>query len=360
MLRFIILLIYILPSTILFAQDLHYSYYQFTPLTVNPALAGAFSGSYRINGIYSEKQAALSARSYRTFTVSADSPILKGLRKRDWIGVGIEASLFSPVNQSGLTYDPLTNSAASLAFQTWNTYKMGLAYHLSLDKKQTRIFTLGAQYSNNNRSFLKLANSDGRVFPSTNITDLDIQEFNKSFSSQNGDKLSIPFGDLMVGLLYNVRAKKSDLKFGAAIEGLTRPKTTLIKNRGNEKKYIGINVHGAYEMEINKQLRIIPGFYFYSLGPANGLNINTHAHYKINPDKDFLLKGGVGLRNLRAASIYLGGRAKGIDVGFAFDVDMSSAVIGSKGVGGFELVASYMGLIYKKPKVKPEVFCPRL
>ena len=37
------------------AQKLHYSYYQFAPLDVNPANSGAFSGSYRVSGIYTKK-----------------------------------------------------------------------------------------------------------------------------------------------------------------------------------------------------------------------------------------------------------------------------------------------------------------
>ena len=52
--------------------------------------------------------------------------------------------------------------------------------------------------------------------------------------------------------------------------------------------------------------------------------------------------------------------AKDIKVGFAFDMDISTAVLGSNNVGGFELCASYMGKIYKKPKPKPVIFCPRL
>ena len=51
---------------------------------------------------------------------------------------------------------------------------------------------------------------------------------------------------------------------------------------------------------------------------------------------------------------------KDIKVGFAFDMDISTAVLGSNNVGGFELCASYMGKIYKKPKPKPVIFCPRL
>lgn len=362
MLRTIFALIIFSCSFAAIGQDLHYSFYQFAPLTVNPALAGAFSGSYRVNGIYSQKQAALSARPYNTFTLSADSPIIKGLRKRDWIGVGIELSTFDELNNSGLVLDPNTGNAATGGFQAWNTFKIGLAYHLALDKKQSQIFTIGAQYGNNNRKFVGIDQKDGRVFPVGNTKDLDIDAFNKRLMDSNNttNKLSVPFTDMVFGILYNQRSKTSDLKLGFAVEGITRPNTTVENLAVNELKYIGLNIHGAYEMAINKQLRIIPGAYFYSLGPANGLNINTHAHYKINPEKDIILKGGLGIRNLRAVSLYVGAQIKGIDVGAAYDFDVSSAAIGSKSVGGFEIAASYIGLVYKKPKVKPEVFCPRL
>jgi type IX secretion system PorP/SprF family membrane protein len=352
-----------------FSQDLHYSYYQFVPLTVNPANAGGFSGSYRVSGIYSDKQAAITARNYRTFTLAADAPIMRGIRKQDWIGVGLELSQFDPLNQSGLVVDSQTpTNTAKQGFLAWNTMKIGAAYHLSLDKKQTRIFTLGAQFGNNTRKYLGLSKTDGRVFPTTGLNDRDIEEFNNALRSGNTggtnavDRLNVAFRDVTFGILYNLRNKDSDLKMGFAIEGLTRPKTNVDSktNDFKERKYLGLNIHGAYDMTINKKLHIVPGAYYYSLGPANGLNINTHAFYKIDPDKDLILNGGLGVRNLRALSLYAGADIKGVKVGFAYDLDLSSASIGSKGVGGYELVASYIGKIYKKPKLKPEIFCPRL
>ncbi len=351
-----------------FGQDLHYSYYQFVPLTVNPANAGAFSGSYRVSGIYSDKQAAITARNYRTFTLAADAPIIKGIRKQDWIGVGLELSQFDPLNQSGLVLDPETGNASNQGFLAWTTMKIGAAYHLSLDKKQTRIFTLGAQFGNNNRSYLGLSRSDGRVFPTTGLDDRDIEEFNKQLMSGTSggtnavDRLSVAFRDVTFGMLYNQRNKNSDLKMGFAIEGLTRPNTNIDDGTTGfkERKYLGLNIHGAYDMTINKKLHVVPGVYYYSLGPANGLNINTHANYLFNEDKELTLTGGLGVRNLRALSLYVGADIKGVKVGFAYDLDLSSANIGSKGVGGYELVASYIGKVYKKPKLKPEIFCPRL
>jgi type IX secretion system PorP/SprF family membrane protein len=344
------------------SQDLHYSWYQFAPLTVNPALAGAFSGSYRINGIYSDKQGALTARNYRTFTLSADSPIMRGIRRQDWVGLGIEASMINPLNRSGLVTNLEPGGSSFTAFQTWTTMKIGAAYHLSLDKKRTRIFTLGAQYANNTRAYKNLSQADGRVNPMTGAVDLDIQRFNAFARQADPQKdYSLPFKDITVGVMYNVRNKKSDLKLGVAVEGINAPKVgldTIPKLR--EKKYLGMNIHGAYEMEVNKRTWITPGFYYYSLGPSNGLNINTHVKYLLQPENELNLIGGLGFRNLRALSVYAGAEKKNIKIGMAFDVDLSSAAIGSKGVGGFEIVGSYIGTVYKKPKVKPEVFCPRL
>ncbi|MBK8519102.1 MAG: PorP/SprF family type IX secretion system membrane protein [Saprospiraceae bacterium] len=355
-----------------FTQELHYSYYHFTPLNVNPANAGAFSGSYRISGIFSDKQAAITSRPFRTFTLSADAPIVRGIRKQDWIGIGIEMDV---VGKSGLNLDALDRTDfpgdATGSTQSWTFMKIGAAYHLSLDKKQTNIITLGAQFINGSRDFNRLNQKDGRVNVQTGYPDLDIEYFNKGNSSGSGstggssNRIDYnPYKDLSVGFLYNARRKNSDLKLGFAAEGLLNPAVGF-NSRGTNKdsletKYFGLNIHGSYEMTVNKKTQVIPAIYYYSLGPANALNVNTHVWYKVDPEKDFRAGAGLGLRNLRAAIIYLGAEFKDLKVGLAYDIAISSATIGSRSVGGFELCASYMGKIYKKPKPKPIIFCPSL
>lgn len=353
------------------AQELHNSYYQFTPLNINPANAGAFAGSYRISGIYSDKHAAITPRPFRTFTLSADAPIIKGLRKQDWVGIGVQLDV---LGQSGLNYSAsVAGEFDSRPTQSWTFMKIGLAYHLSLDKKQTKIFTLGAQLSNGSRNFNMLSQKDGRINPQTGAQDLDILAFNTGPAQGGGNNQSnsnnVVFGgyrDLSVGVLYNARGKKSDMRLGLAVEGILNPAIGFSQRAtGNasdtlEHKYFGINVHGSYDMEVNKKLHIVPGFYYYNLGPANALNINSHAWYQLDPEKDFRVGGGLGVRNLRAAILYLGAEFKDFRAGFAYDMDLSSAAIGSGGVGGYELALSYLGKIYKKPKPKAVIFCPKL
>jgi type IX secretion system PorP/SprF family membrane protein len=369
-------LIVLVSTAALKAQELHYSYYHFTPLNVNPANAGAFSGSYRVSGIFSDKQAAFTPRPFRTMTVSADAPVIRGIRKQDWIGVGAELDV---IGNSGLFIgqegDANQGAVARGNTQQWTFMKIGLAYHLALDKKQTNILTLGGQFINGSRNFRRLSYLDGRVGPQTGFPDLDILTFNKGPATGGGTggnnnnndpfELEMPrYKDMSIGVLFNSRGKGTDLRIGAAVEGILRPSTGFqgrnINKDSVETKYIGLNIHGSYSMPLNKRTSFEPAFYYYSLGPAWAMNVNAHAWHQVNPEKDFRTGAGVGLRNLRAAIIYLGAEFKDIKVGLAYDMSLSSAIIADRTVGGFELCASYIGKIYKKPKPKAVIFCPRL
>lgn len=372
----LLIVLVLLVSSFGQTQELHYSYYHFTPLNVNPANAGAFSGSYRVSGIFSDKQAAFTPRPFRTTTLSADAPIVRGIRKQDWIGVGIQMDV---IGNSGLFVgkENETNPGAvsSGSTQQWTFMKIGGAYHLALNKKQTSVITLGAQYATGSRDFRKLSDLDGRVGPQTGFPDLDILTFNNGptagggtgGNNQNRDPNEIQFNrykDLSVGLLYNKKGKGTDLRLGFAMEGLLRPNIGFqnrnIRSDSVETKYLGMNIHGSYSLMLNKKTELVPAFYYYSLGPAWAVNVNTHAWYKIDPEKDFRAGAGLGFRNLRAAIIYLGTEFKDIRIGLAYDLTLSTAVLADRTVGGFEICAAYIGKIYKKPKPKPVIFCPRL
>lgn len=365
-----------------FAQDLHFSYYQFTPVDVNPAMAGAFNGSYRINGIYSHKEMAVSQQAFQTFALSADAPIIRGLRKQDWVGIGVHADVLA---HSG--FIPEDNAGAGRNhIQNLSFIKIAGSYHLSLNKKQTRIFTLGIQMSNATRNYAFMNPGLTRVnMMFANMQDLDLNNFNNLRGSGGGggnpnqdQNIRYNFRDFRTGLLYSQKTKKADLKLGVAFNGLFRPYigTTALQpagsifnpNRPNtrpprdsvETRYFGVNLHGELKYKVSDQLSVVPSFFFYSLGPANAFNANTHVWYQIDPEKDF--KGGLGLgvRNTRDVLLFLGAEFGDYRAGLAYDMPISDKTIATGPVGGFEICISYLGKIYKKPKVKPVVFCPRL
>ena len=85
----IIALVFITVITEMNSQDLHFTQFQFAPLTVNPALAGAYYGSYRIGGIYRDQFRSVATNAFQTIDFHVDSPIMRGFRDQDWIGVGV-------------------------------------------------------------------------------------------------------------------------------------------------------------------------------------------------------------------------------------------------------------------------------
>ncbi|MBK9733981.1 MAG: PorP/SprF family type IX secretion system membrane protein [Saprospiraceae bacterium] len=340
-----VLLICLVSHTIGLGQDFVFSNYQFSPLTVNPANSGSFTGSYRISGAIADKQAAITARPFQNFAISIDARILHGFRKQDWIGVGIQADL---IGSSGLIF-AANGTANSENAQTWNFYSVGAAYHYSLDKEQTKIFTLGLQVRHGNRKYLRLSQNDARVDTLTGIVDQDINRFN-NFLTLGQLTANPPIRDFNVGLLYVVRLKKSELRLGAAMEGLFKPSIGFIKSSSTlkEKTQSGFNFHGSYDMNISNRVSITPGFFYYSFGSAHALNINTRASYRLKPDKDLKLIAGLGFRNLRAAMLFAGVEIGSFIIGLNADFDMSSSVAGSSGVGGFELSCSYIRKAKKK------------
>ena len=354
-----------------FAQDLHYSYYQFTPLSVNPANAGAFSGSYRVGGIYTSKDGAISDRSFKNFSLTADAPIIRGLRKRDWIGIGVQADMLNAFNGAGDLSLETTQGGTDKYAQNWTFFKISAAYHFSLDKKQTNILTLGAQMNNGSRQYAGFNSSDTRN-GLINGVDLDLINFKDLSSASNQDQATkFKSKDLGIGLMFNARRKNSDLKLGFAVEGILKSKVGLLSNSSSSKntgpskdsietKPIGLNIHGDYRMDINQRTSIEPSFYYYSIGSFNAFNVNSHVWYQFDPEKDFRGGAGVGLRNVRDVVLYFGAKFSDIRVGISYDLNINDRTLASSGLGGFEIAACYLGTIYKKPKVKPIIFCPRL
>ena len=69
------------------AQDIHFSMFYASPLTLNPALTGANEGTYRAAGIYRSQWASISTP-FTTYAVSFDIKLLQEKLKNDIFGVG--------------------------------------------------------------------------------------------------------------------------------------------------------------------------------------------------------------------------------------------------------------------------------
>jgi len=69
-------------------QDIHWSLYNMSPLTLNPALTGGFLGTARVGGIYRDQAFNTTGTpGFTTPSFYADAPIVS-IGKRDWLGIG--------------------------------------------------------------------------------------------------------------------------------------------------------------------------------------------------------------------------------------------------------------------------------
>ncbi len=328
-------------------QEIHFSQFELTPTLVNPALTGQFAGTYRASGVYRDQNRNDRVHAYKSFGLTIDVPVVRGLRAQDWIGAGIM----------------LGGDEAGSGAQKISLLGMNAAYHLSLDKKQTQIVSLGVQFTAGSISYDSDIDPDSKdYYLNTEIYRRSSTLLSKLRSGGGGSNNNSPTGslsDLQVGLLYNARGKNSDFKIGASVDGLLSPNRAVIGN-SEDTKSIGINAMVEYTQPFSKRSYFIHRLFYYAQDGASAINANSRIHYKINPESDYYLIGGLGTRSLRSAQIYAGVKKGSWTVGLAYDLDLGNSTEITGGHHAIELGVSFLGIINKRPTPDPIIYCPRI
>src|SRR5271156_6168840 len=95
------------------AQDVHFTQYFTSPLTLNPALTGLVNEDLRFAANFRTQWSTVSANPYITGTISYDMAVLKGkLPEGDALGIGL-LGLYDKSGTGGLTN---TTVGLSLAY----------------------------------------------------------------------------------------------------------------------------------------------------------------------------------------------------------------------------------------------------
>src|SRR5688572_13026081 len=111
----------ILMAGNLFSQDIHFTQFYASPLTLNPALTGKMSGDYRLAAIYRGQYKSFTDGDYTAYATPAasfDIPFVFGKKRNNAIGAGI------------LVVNDLTNNKRLNTLQL----QVSVAYHKALDK----------------------------------------------------------------------------------------------------------------------------------------------------------------------------------------------------------------------------------
>ncbi len=320
------------------AQDIHFTQFQYVPLSVNPAQTGLFEGTFRISGLYRSQWFGSGNGSikngYQTPVLHVDLPI-KGFRKQDWIGVGLN------IHQDRAGVGILTNSLAGF----------NGAYHIGFDKKGTTVLSLGVQYGLISRKVDadKLRFADGIIGNTTSIDVRNIDTKGKSYS------------DFSIGA--NLRKvldpkTKNMLNIGVSVEHLLSPKYNLITTTVS-KLPTRFNLYGVVDLSLTKQISLQPALIFRTAGGQSETMAQAMVGFKLDPKSNTTIKAGLGYRLGDAAQALLGAQLGDLRVGASYDLTTSNLRSNTSIKDGFELAVGYVGKLFKKPNPPAAILCPR-
>jgi len=328
------------------AQDIHFSQYYASPLTLNPALCGKFDGFARVDGIYRGQYYGLSQSSsiYRTPAISADFSLLKDVgMEGNALGVGV--SVVNDVQTSTAT----DGSNAQGKINT-TSIALELAYTIQLMKTHPMQLSIGFEPS------VTIKNTNGDY------------EYPQAFNSQLVYQTGSPYNELLTqpkrtyfnlayGLFFNHQPiEKLTYFLGFSMNNVARPQTDVIAiNNSIGKLNFLFVLHGGLDIKVAPKWTIIPGFLYQNEAKANEANAGITAGYDIL-DRDN--KNGVRQK----ATIYFGlWNRMGNDVGSAFQYRNVTPKIGLD-YRGFRVDFAYdisVGNIAADAKPVPGIYRPQ-
>ncbi len=343
-------------SLSLSAQDLHNTLYDYTPLSINPANAGNFLGSYRLGGVYRDQFSVLGSgveggtlntQDLETYNIAIDAPLPFVIGKKGhWIGAGLN----------------LQNDKSGSLGQETSLFMLAASFNYVISSKKNTYFTVGVQGGMRSRSygFNGLASTEESITMSANpLDDNALSEFGQAGDDAPGaDGLIINAG---VKFRTNID-KKTHFHIGLAALNITRPNQSLNQPESDSIEFrlpLRVNIHAGLRRQLNKKWTLNPTLFVSTIGNQNQAAVQVWGEYLFNKEKEIDLRVGLGHRLGRDIQPLIGINFGQIRVAGSYDVRMGSLGKALNNRGGWELGVSYVGVIFKKVDVPKVIFCPQ-
>lgn len=336
---------FLLPEKLL-SQDIHFSQFYASPLTLNPSLTGKMNGDYRIAGIYRSQWKGITSNPsfvpFATPSASFDMPFVLGKKRAHAIGAGI-------VFTNDITNQKRFNTMSIL---------LSVAYHKPLGKKNAHQLSIGLQggIRQLNIKYTEF------VFASQFVKEDGL--FDPSLPSENFAEGSPMIPDFNIGLFYSGRiVEKLTIYGGFSMFHLGEPDLTVLpsgsQNTGTAlpSRYV---VHGGLNWSISKFIDFLPGVIYMTQGKAKEVNFGANFGFNLSDKqgKEATLYAGCWYREGDAVSPMLAVELlQRFRMGFSYDVTTSSFKVANNNKGGFEISLIYIGDILRVKQLN--LFCPR-
>lgn len=315
------------------AQDRHFSQFYASPLTMNPALTGAFSGNFRIAGIYRDQWRAALDRPFTTFSTALDFrfPVPVASQYKDAFGVGL---IFYKDEVRNFDF-------------TANEINISAAYHKALDFKNTQYlsaaFQGGVSQRNvnfNNMTFQDMFNQrDGYTFATA-----------ERFPGNN-----ITFADLAIGVNYSWAYKRHALfQIGGALHHINEPNIAFFpRDRGGDSQlYRRYQLHTSLILPFPGNYYLSPRLHFIQQGPHREIMTGANLRFLTNDYSGVAMHTGLWARGvgdvqriagLESASLFFGLEWSGMLLGMSYDIGISEISNLGYRRGAFEISLAFIG-----------------
>ncbi len=325
-------------SVVLIAQDQHFTQFFSAPLTLNPALSGAFNGNYRIGGIYRNQGSDFLDNPFLTFAAAFDlrfAPSSRTKVVKDAFGAGI------------IFYN---DRVPSFDFST-NQMHISLAYHKALGKSNTQFLSAGFQ-----------AGVAQRNVNYENLTFQDQFDGSNGYVIPTGEALpenNFAYVDYAVGLNYAFVPKRGPSVYaGAALHHFNEPQVSFFFDprdevkRGDNTLLPKTTAYLAFQFPLGRSVQIHPRGLFYKQGEHMALNAGSNFRFLLSRSAGTALHVGGWVRpvqyedvslNLDAAILMAGFELDNVLFGFSYDANLSGVNTTGYRQGAFEISIAYLG-----------------
>lgn len=316
----------------LWAQDRHFSQFYASPLTMNPALTGAFTGNFRLAGIYRDQWRAAIERPFTTLSTALDfrfrSPVVS--QYKDAFGVGL---VFYKDEVRNFDF-------------TANEINISAAYHKALDFKGLQYVSgaiqAGVSQRNinfNNLTFQDMFNQrDGYTLPTA-----------ERFPGNN-----ISFMDIAAGINYSWIYRKNALfQIGGAVHHLTEPTISFFPRSegGDSRLYRRFQIHSAMILPMPGNLFLSPRLHFLQQGPHREWMAGANLRFLTNDYSGVALHTGLWARlvgdvqqigGLESGSVFFGIEWSNMLLGMSYDMGISEISNLGYRRGAFEISLGFV------------------
>ncbi len=309
------------------AQDVHFTQFDASPLLLNPANTGAFSGEFRAAAIYRDQwRSVLGDAAFKTYGVSFDMPIIRDISVDDYLAVG--AQLYNDRVGDG----NLNNFSALLS----------VAYHKFLGKDANKVLSVGFQggYTQKSIDLSRLYfgdEFDEGVFQAGTSAERNWLDRNTSNYLVNA------------GISYaQAIGTRSGFTLGVGINNINQPLESFDTRTASNQVGLAMRYTGQIGaiIGLGEKFSLKPAVLIQSQAAAMEIVAGNEFHLKVGEDYELptatALFAGAWYRMDDALMITAGIEFKGFRIGVAYDYNVSDLKSASNGNGGFEIALRYI------------------